>query len=277
MKAGGYADAREFYDYLLNRIVVKFNPKPPSDPEQDLFEITLSRKMSYDQFSAKVGERLGVNPTHIRFSTINSTTGKVKTTVRRNPNQTLSQILFPQFGAYTANQRPDALYYEIMDMSLSELETKKSVKVVVVTDGLTKEVRLLGISRALFLLWDQETFDVLVAKNGTVREIICALEKKANLSEEFVSKIRLYEAHNCKFYKALSEEYSVAGITDFVTLYAEAIPDEELNMAPKDRRISVFHFDKEPNKPHGVPFQFIIKPVSIGGPEQRARTNLTLG
>jgi ubiquitin carboxyl-terminal hydrolase 7 len=144
VKVGGYADAREYYDYLLNRIVVKFNPKPPSDPEQNNFDVVLSRKMSYDQFSAKVGERLGVNPTHIRFSTVNSATGKPKATVRRNPNQTLSQILFPQFGAYNANQRPDALYYEIMDMSLSELETKKSIKVTLVTDGLTKEVCFSG-------------------------------------------------------------------------------------------------------------------------------------
>lgn len=148
MKAGGYADTREYYDYLLNRIVVKFNPKPPSDPEQDIFEITLSRKMSYDQFSAKVGERLGVNPTHIRFSTVNSTTGKPKATIRRNPNQTLSQILYPQFGTYNANQRPDALYYEIMDMSLSEMETKKSIKVTLVTEGLAKEVRFFDIPRS---------------------------------------------------------------------------------------------------------------------------------
>lgn len=150
MKAGGYADAREYYDYLLNRIVVKFNPKVPSDPEQDTFEITLSRKMSYDQFSAKVGERLGVNPTHIRFSTVNSATGKPKATIRRNPNQTLSQILLPQFGTYTANQRHDALYYEIMDMSLSEMETKKSIKVTLVTDGLAKEVRPFDKWRSIY-------------------------------------------------------------------------------------------------------------------------------
>jgi ubiquitin carboxyl-terminal hydrolase 7 len=106
--------------------------------------------MSYDQFSAYVGERLGVSPTHIRFSTINSTTGKPKVTVRRNPSQTLSHILFPQFGAYNANQRPDALYYEIMDMSLSELETKKSIKITLVTEGLTKEVRFLGIMGPIF-------------------------------------------------------------------------------------------------------------------------------
>ena len=97
--------------------------------------------MSYDQFSAKVGERLGVDPTHIRFSTVNSTSGKPKQIVKRNPNQNLWQILSPQFSTYNnSNQRNDALYYEVLDMSLSELDTKKILKLTWVSEGVTKEV-----------------------------------------------------------------------------------------------------------------------------------------
>ena len=97
--------------------------------------------MSYDQFSAKVGERLKVDPTHIRFSTVNTTTGKPKQIVKRNPNQNLWQILSPQFSTYNnSNQRNDALYYEVLDMSLSELDTKKILKVTWVSEGVTKEV-----------------------------------------------------------------------------------------------------------------------------------------
>ena len=96
--------------------------------------------MSYDQFSVKVGEHLGVDPTHIRFSTINATTNKPKLPVKRSMNQTLWQTLSPQFNTYNANQRNDALVYEIMDISLSELETKKPMRLVWVTEGLTKEV-----------------------------------------------------------------------------------------------------------------------------------------
>ena len=96
--------------------------------------------MSYDQFSVKVGEYLGVDPTHIRFSTMNVSTNKPKLPVKRSLNQTLWQILSPQFNTYNANQRNDALFYEVMDMSLSELETKKTMRLVWVTEGLTKEV-----------------------------------------------------------------------------------------------------------------------------------------
>lgn len=141
-QAGGYTDAKEFYDYLLNRKTVSFSPKFPSESESEIFKIDLSRKMSYEQFSAKVGEYLQVDPTHLRFSTVNSTTGKVKNPVRRNANQNLYQILSPQFGTYSNNnQRDDALYYEILDMSLSEMDTKKGLKINWVTEGMSKEVR----------------------------------------------------------------------------------------------------------------------------------------
>ncbi len=45
-----------------------------------------------------------------------------------------------------------------------------------------------------------------------------------------------------------------------MTLYAEKIPDEEFAATDEDREIYCFHFDKEPSKPHGVPFKFILKP-----------------
>ncbi len=145
-QSGGYADAREFYDHLLNRLTVKFIPRPAADAEWDTFEIALSRKMTYDQFSAKVGERLIVDSTHIRFSTVNSITNKPRGPVRRNGSQTLYQILNPQFGNYNNNtQRSDSLYYEVMDMSLSELETKKNLKVIWVSEGVSKEVSNPGL------------------------------------------------------------------------------------------------------------------------------------
>lgn len=145
-QTGGYTDAREFYDYLLNRKTVSFLLKNPPQEDADGFKLDLSRKMSYEQFSAKVGEHLKVNPTHIRFFTANSTTGKVRAAVKRNANQNLYQILNPQFGTYgNNNQRDDALFYEILEMSLSELDTKKNLKVAWVTEGVSKEVRILYI------------------------------------------------------------------------------------------------------------------------------------
>lgn len=132
-----YTETRQYYDYLLNRMNVKF---APTKGEGEEFSLTLSKKMTYDQFSKKVGEHLSVDPTHLRFSPVLASSGKPKPPIKRNVNQTLHQILSGQYGTYGYSMhRPDALYYEILETSLSEYETKKNLKVTWLPEGITKE------------------------------------------------------------------------------------------------------------------------------------------
>lgn len=42
-------DAKDFYDYLVNKIVIKFVPRLPNQTENRTFELTLNKKMGYDQ------------------------------------------------------------------------------------------------------------------------------------------------------------------------------------------------------------------------------------
>lgn len=128
----------------------------------------------------------------------------------------------------------------------------------------------------------QETFEVLVPRNGVVADILPALQRKANLNEDAIAKIRIYEAQSCKVYKELDGNFSVTALNEFVTLYAEKIPEEELKADESDRFICAFHFDKEPNKTHSVPFRFLVKHVSLSradGPSLRtlndSRTRLS--
>ncbi len=88
------------------------------------------------------------------------------------------------------------------------------------------------------------------------------LQKKANLDDATIHNTRVYEAHGSKIYRELPEDFSVAGINEFIVLYSEVIPDEERNAVDGDRAVYCFHFDKEPNKAHGIPFKFVMKPVS---------------
>ncbi|KAI4171690.1 MAG: hypothetical protein LQ343_004083 [Gyalolechia ehrenbergii] len=245
---GGYTDAREFYDYLLNRIIVNFFPRAGSDPEAGKFTLPLSRKMSYDQFSAKVGEHLKVDPTHLRFTTVLASTGKPKQPVRRGQAATLAQILIPSLSTYAnSNQRPDALFYEILEMSISELETKRNIRVTWLPEGVTKE----------------ESIDVLAPKNGIVQDLIAPVQRKANLSDEAVSALRIYETQQCKVVKELDHNAALTNIPDYANLYAELIPEEEIHAGDEDRAIYAFHFDKEPMKTHGVPFKFVVKPGEL--------------
>ncbi|KAJ5462719.1 hypothetical protein N7475_007663 [Penicillium sp. IBT 31633x] len=238
-----YTDARQFYDYLLNRMEVQFAPIKAD--EGDTFSLALSRKMTYDQFAKKVGEHLGVNETHLRFAPVVASTGKAKPFLKRNTNQNLSQILNGQYGAYGYTMhRADALYYEVLDMSLSDYESKKCFKVTWLPDGISKE----------------ENVEVLVPRSGTVADLLLALQQKLELGDE---PIRVAETHSGKVYKELREEQTVASINDYATLYAEKIPAEELNLGAEDRVIGVFSFDREPNRTHGIPFKFVVKPGEL--------------
>ena len=242
---GGYTDVREFYDYLLNRKQVIFSPRIAAEGARESFKLDLSRKMSYEQFSAKVGEYLKVDPTHIRFSTVNATTGKAKANIKRNAALSLNQILAPSFAYGNSNQRDDALYYEVLDMSLSELDTKKNLKVFYVSEGQSKE----------------EGFEVLAPKIGTVKDLIAGLGKKANLDYETVGNLRIYEINNSKIFREYKSEASLTTITEYSVLIAEVIPKEEREASEDDIAINCFHYDKEPTKAYAIPFKFIVKPV----------------
>ena len=240
-----YTDARQYYDYLLNRIVVTFYPKPPYEGEA--FPLSLSKKMNYEQFSQKVAEKLKVNPTHIRFATVNIQNNKPKNFVKRGLNQNLQQVLQSSYSAYSGymTHRADALYYEVLETSLADYETKKMIKITWLLDGINKD----------------EQLEILVPKNGIVSDLIAGIAKKVNLDAETTAKVRVMEVHAGKIHKEMSEDFNVVGINEFTTLYAEKIPDDELHHGEGDVAIYAYHFDKEPNKAHGVPFKFVLKPA----------------
>ena len=101
-----------------------------------------------------------------------------------------------------------------------------------------------------------------MAKNGVVGDLLPELKRKANLDEETMQNIRLYILHGHKVQKEINLTYSVASVPEYYQLYAERIPEDERNLEEGDRSIYAYHFEKEPNKPHGVPFVFYLKPVS---------------
>ncbi len=96
----------------------------------------------------------------------------------------------------------------------------------------------------------------MVPKNAQISDLLDALKKKANISEETMQKVRVYETHMHKFHKALPAEYAILSLYDYTQVYVAPFPDDE-----STKRISVFHFDKEPAKAHGIPFQFSLKEV----------------
>lgn len=141
-------DAREYYDFLEHKRTVRFHAHPTrcDQNEYPAFELVLNSKINYDTLSERVGSHLSVPPTHIRLWTVNANTNNPKAPVRRGTNPSLRQILNPM-GTNTLNssQRNDAFYFEVLEMSLAELDTKKSIKLTWLSEGITKEVSHRGM------------------------------------------------------------------------------------------------------------------------------------
>jgi ubiquitin carboxyl-terminal hydrolase 7 len=240
-----FEDAREYYDFLEHRRTVKFHPHPTRcDPAQyPPFELVLNSKITYDVLSERVGAYLDVQPTHIRFWTVNASTQNPKTPVRRGANPTLRQILSPMGStALNSTQRNDAFYFEVLEMSLTELDTKKSIKVTLLSEGITKE----------------DTYDLLVPKTGTMEDLVEALIKKAQISGEAEKgRIRIYETSSNRFYREPPREHPVINLNEYATVYAERVPEEEIN-ADDSQFVQVFHYQNDVSRVHGVPFKFLV-------------------
>lgn len=143
-----FEDAREYYDFLEHKRTVRFHPHPTRcDPAlYPPFDLVLNSKITYDTLAERVGAHLKVDATHIRFWTVSSATDNPKASVRRGANPTLRQILNPLGStSLSSSQRGDAFYFEVLEITLAELDTKKSIKLTWLSEGITKEVGVLHI------------------------------------------------------------------------------------------------------------------------------------
>ncbi|RDA85100.1 hypothetical protein CP532_3121 [Ophiocordyceps camponoti-leonardi (nom. inval.)] len=241
-----FDDAREHYDFLEHKRTVRFHPHPNRRDQTQYapFDLVLNAKINYDTLSERVGAYLSVPPTHIRLWTVNATTNNPKTPVRRGTNPSLRQILNPM-GSNSLNQtqRNDAFFYEVLEMSLAELDTKKSIKVTWLSDGIAKEDHL----------------DLLVPKTGTIEDLIQALIKKAKIADEAEGgRIRVYESSSNRFYREPQRDHPVLNLNEYTQIFAERVPEDEVRAEEKNF-IQVFHFQNEVNRVHGVPFKFLLK------------------
>ena len=251
--SGKIADCREYYDNLLHKVKVKFAPKPPDDGTGKEFELELSKRMPYSTLAQKVAEHLGpeVQPDHLRFSPVNQHTGRAKAPVRHTTNHNLGTLLQPGYNSYgqAQNQRPDAFFYEILEVSLTELEQRKAVKVTFLPEGITKE----------------EPFELLVPKAGNLDDVVMALQRKMGseaLPDDKLARIRIFEGHANKIYRDLPLNWPVTNLTDFTQMFAEIVPEGESKGEYDEDgagMLSAFQFDKETTKPHGIPFYFLVK------------------
>ncbi|KAM0723899.1 hypothetical protein Q7P37_000889 [Cladosporium fusiforme] len=260
-KPAAQLSAKEFYDYLVNRVFVNFTPKTALPQELEVrnegdekFGLYLSKKDTYETLATQVAKHLStlgaapVDQSFLRFTTVNAQNGKPRTVIKPQQATTVQSILLGTGGygyGYQPAQAPDQLYYEVLEMSLKDLEQRKNVKVTWLSNGITQET----------------PYDILVPKQSTFTEVLEQLMKRAQLPDEVKDQIRFYEVHSGKVYKVLPLSHSVVALNEFLSIYAERIPEEEqqIDTEKGDRPLWCFHFEKEPSKHHSIPFIFALK------------------
>ncbi|KAK7693367.1 hypothetical protein QCA50_002935 [Cerrena zonata] len=94
-----------------------------------------------------------------------------------------------------------------------------------------------------------------------IHDLTDHLSKQVKLLPGGTAKIRVFEvSKDGKQQKEFTGSEMIGNLPEFVDLYAEEIPREELEADDADKVISVFHFSREVSRTHGVPFRFVVKP-----------------
>jgi ubiquitin carboxyl-terminal hydrolase 7 len=177
---------------------------------------------------------------------------------RTGPTSTISQMT--QSGGMPL---PPIVFYEVLEVSLVDMESKREITVNWLPDGVATVV----VFPSPRNIDGQDPVTLLVSRQGTFEDIVQALVKKhTNIPTELYDRIRLFEIRGNKEYKEYQPTQALStAFMDFsygVNLFAEPIPLEEDEAGEHDRAVIVIHFAKEINRLHGVPIKFVVKPVS---------------
>jgi len=231
-----YLNCCDYYEYLLNRISVNF--RSFKDISKDEFTLELMRSMPFAEVARRVGEKTNWDADKIRFARDDPTRHDSK--ISSGVDRTLDKMLFWA-------QPKNTLYFDLMDITRSEMEGKKSLKVTYLNSDTTVK----------------EVINLLVDYKGTIASIVALLEQKVPLSGS--KKIRVFQlssgygGESIKVYKADQTVHSIYDL-DYRPLYAEEVPEEELKLQQGDKIFPVSHFEIEYLRAstHGRPFYIVV-------------------
>lgn len=209
----------QFYDFLQNRVLVQFKPRfeDPTGKVAD-FDLMLSKKMTYDvvsgtlvrcgagsdvQMAHRVGDYLKHDPLKLRFTSTNPQNGQPKAIIKRALNQSVADITQTN---YYSQQLNVVVFYELLDISIIELETKKSMKVVW-TGRNNKE---------------EATYPFLLPKTSTFNDVAEHLAKTVKMPPGGSGRIRIFDISSSgRQQREYTGAEMIGNLTDPAELYAE--------------------------------------------------------
>jgi ubiquitin carboxyl-terminal hydrolase 7 len=152
--------------------------------------------------SNKAGEFLRHDPIKLRFTTTHATNGSPKSVLKRSLNQSIQEIMAPNY----INPTTTVILYEKLNVSIVELETKRSLKVM-----------WTGIHNK-----EEGSHEFLLPKTSSVNDLSEHLARAVNLTPGGTAKIRVFEvSKDGKTQKEFTGSEMIGNIPDPVELYAE--------------------------------------------------------
>ncbi|KAG0040633.1 hypothetical protein BGZ82_000591 [Podila clonocystis] len=251
--------APQHYEYIFNRVVVEFKPKNEEDTALQTYSIELSRKSSYDQVASKLAEKLETDPLHIQFTAAPTPGGQPRMPIRRSTNLLLQDMISPGY-TYQGQPTPNVIYYEKLDMSIVELESKRLIKVT-----------WLGPT-----LKDEFPHELLLTKTSSIEAVIEHLLPKVKLSPNGTKKLRTFAVYNGKLIKEYGIGDPISNIHDPFSLYVEEIPLDEYEHTELEVVIPCFHFTGDISRLHSIPFKLVVKENETFG-DTKNRIHARLG
>ncbi|ORX33688.1 hypothetical protein BD324DRAFT_666297 [Kockovaella imperatae] len=236
-----YSNVPNFYDFLQNRVLVQFKARneDQSGRAPD-FDLMLSKKMTYDVMAHRVGDYLKHDPLKLRFTSSNPSNSQPKAVIKRALNQSVADITGTNY--YSAH--PNVIvYYELLDISIIELETKKALKLV--WTGRTNK--------------EETTYPFLLPKTSTFNDVSENLSKSVKLAPGGSGKIRIFDiVPSGRAQREYTGSEMIGNLQDPAELFAEEVPLEEINAPENSKIVNLFHYARDIARPHGVPCRFVL-------------------
>jgi len=230
-----------YYKDLQYRVEVTFCDRTVNnDPG---FMMELNYRMNYDQIATAVSQRLGVDSCLIQFFKPGGyrDTPQTMPPIKYNYDGTLKEMLA------SCKSRPKKLFYQVLSISINELENKKQFKCIFVNAKLKEEKELL----------------LYPNKSGTVGDLLEEAKKVISQSPDSSGKLRLLEISSNKISQIFTEDALLecinVGTVSNKVYRIEEVPKEEATLAPGEILVPVAHFHKEQFSTFGTPFLFRIK------------------
>lgn len=204
MKSGKITSVPDFYTSLYNQTCILFHPTLPTktNTKQDL-KLILDRTSTYHTITKKLAAELNVEAGKLRLMSSHPITNQPREILHYKPTTRLEEMIpnlpkpneYAQFVSFENINTP-IMYYEVMDVDLADLESKRSIDVHILGPTLRKETKVTA----------------LVSRAGSVRQLLDQVVTKGKMDVKDPSKIRLYEALDGKVTKEFSLDQTVDNV-----------------------------------------------------------------